>query len=342
MFVREHSPGMSRELYPALNVERSLPLNYDTMAPGKESFIRPFESFGPINLYELENVYVSHQGVVLKSGRVIPESVYGMFEPRRQWSGFYKKILRGKRRVIPKPVLVVHHHFYDNYYHWLSEIMPRLFVAREILRETALLMPARLPQFVADFLNLLPVKEIVSIADDEVVKTPRVYFPSHIARPLAYNEAVMTEFSEWLGAKLDDSSITKSPEKLFISRKNARYRITHNEEKIQEYLESKGFELARPEELTIRGQMNLFKNVRIIAGSHGAGFANLIFARNCRLLIDIIHKDHPQDCFFNLANVNRTQYYYFQCEGTGRLAFKNNDDVIADPLIFKERVGPLL
>jgi capsular polysaccharide biosynthesis protein len=203
-------------------------------------------------------------------------------------------------------------------------------------------MHEKQPRFVREFLALLNFKKIIAIKDDELVKARRAYFPSHIARPLAYNETVMRDLSGWLFEKLNDDAVTNSPEKIFISRKNARYRITHNEDKIQAYLESLGFAVITPEEYTIHEQMNLFKKARIIIGSHGAGFSNLVYAPQCELIIDIIHKEHHQDCFYNLASTFATDYYYFQCEGRGTLTYKNNDDVVADIDEFKRQIEPLI
>ena len=334
----------SRQLFPSFEVSRKLPVNYDTMYAGKESFIHSKELFPPVNIYELENAYVSPYGVVFKNGKIIKESVYGMFDPKKQWPSFIKKILLGKTRMLDEPGLVTHHAFYENYYHWLCEIMPRIFVAVNALKNesVALLMHEKQPAFVRELVSLFYFKKIIYVRDDEIVKVPKLYFPSHIARPLAYHPAVMLDYSKWLQEKLNDPSLEHSPEKIFISRKNARYRITHNEDKIQAWLEAQGFAAIAPENYTVREQLNLFKKARIIIGSHGAGFSNLVFAPYCELIVDIIHREHPQDCFYNLANVFGTDYYYFQCEGKGALAYKNNDDVVADPDQFINEVGKRL
>ena len=124
----------SRQLFPSFEVNRKLPVNYDTMFMGKESFIHPKESFPPVNLYTLENAHISPYGVVFKNGKIIKESVYGMFDAKKQWPSFIKKIALGRTKVLNETSLVTHHAFYENYYHWLCEIMPRIFISMSNLK----------------------------------------------------------------------------------------------------------------------------------------------------------------------------------------------------------------
>ena len=333
----------SQPLLSPFEVHRKLPVNYNTMAPGKEAFIHAAEYFPAVSLQEINNAYVSPYGVVFKNGRVLHDSVYGMFDPKTQWPTFIKKILTGKTRSFENSLLVAHHAFYENYFHWLCEIMPRIFISLKALKDEkiSLLINERIPSFVRQFLDLFNL-DIVTIRDNELAKTPHVYYPTQIARPLAYHEGSMRDLSGWLYEQLNDPGITGSPEKIFISRKNARYRITHHEDQVREYLLGQGFSIICPEEHSIKEQMNLFKHARIIMGSHGAGFSNLLFAPHCKLIVDIIHREHPQDCFYNLANVFDTAYYFFQCEGKGILGYKNNDDVVVDIDEFILRIGPLI
>lgn len=334
----------STQLLPAFDVHRKLPVNYDSMYAGKDAFIHSDEHFPAVNLHTAENAYISPYGVVFCNGRVVNDSVYGMFSPGRQWPSFIKKLILGKSIRLEEPAWVAHHAYYENYYHWLCEIMPRLYLGWKSLSQNGppLVMHQRQPRFVREYLALFRGLRIVELADDKLVRAPEVNFSDHIARPLAYHEGLMLELSAWLQEELDDRSSAAPPEKIFITRRNARYRITRNEEQVLAWLESKGFVALAPENYSVREQMNLFKNARIIIGSHGAGFSNLLFARHCELVVDIIHREHPQDCFYNLASAMGAGYYYFQCPGTGRLDYKNNDDIVVDMERFTEQIGPLL
>lgn len=327
---------MSRTLlYPEQTVHRKLPLNYEEMAKGKEQFILPEENIDATYLVELSHAYVSPFGVVFRNGFVVKDSVYSMFDPRKQWLTFYKKRLLNKVRKVSGDCLVVHHAYYQNYYHFLLEILPRLFVMKERAPALTLIINETLPSFAREYLSLFRFNDIVYLKDEEIAKVDKIYFPTHL-RGLAYNPAVMREMAAWLRQQLLPDDAVRGPERIFISRANAKYRKTVNEAEVIALLRDKGFEFFDPGNAGIREQAAFFSHARYIIGSHGAGFSNMLFSRRAELVIDLIHEQHPQDCFYNLACIFDIGYYYFQCKGTGADSYPNNDDIIVDLQQFSE------
>jgi capsular polysaccharide biosynthesis protein len=316
-------------LYPRQVVHRPLPVNYDEMNACKASFIHTEEKIQSSEIIELENAYVSPFGVVFKNGSIVKESMYSMFSPKKQALSFYKKILLNKIRHVSGACIVAHHAYYENYFHFLLEIMPRLFALKDRAHELKLIMNSRMPSFVKQYIELFGFREIVLLNDDELAKTDKIVFATFLSRGLAYNETIMKDMALWLREKLVRPD-AKAPGRIFISRNEARYRRTVNEAEVFAMLKDRGFEKFDLSDPDIHAQATFFSRAEYITGSHGAGFSNLIFSNRCRLVIDLIHKNHPQDCFYNLASVFNTGYYYFQCEGTGRDSFPNNDDIKVD------------
>jgi len=323
-------------LYAAHTVHRKLPVNYEEMHDGKISFIRTEESIDASYLIEIKNAYISPFGVIFKNGFVVKESVYSMFKPNSFALSFFKKIALNKVRKISGNCIVAHHSYYQNYYHFLLEILPRLFVLKEQATSLKLVINKNIPSFVKEYIELFNFKEIVYINDDEIAKVDNIIFSTYLSRGLAYNESVIKEMSAWLCQKLYDDTITNAPEKIFISRDNATYRKTVNENDVFCFLQQKGFVKFNLEEPSIKAQANFFKNAKYIIGSHGAGFSNMIYSKNCLLAMDIIHEQHPQDCFHNLANCFNIDYLYFQCRGTGANSYANNDDILVNLDTFEQ------
>lgn len=317
-------------LYPAQIIHRKLPLNYDEMHDNKTSFINAEETIDAGYLIEIKNAYVSPFGVVFKNGFVVKESVYSMFKPNSFNLSFYKKILLNKVVKIKGNCVVAHHSYYQNYYHFLLEILPRLFVIKNKAADLKLVINKNIPSFVKEYIDLFGFKEIVYIQDNEIAKVENIIFSTYLSRGLAYNENVIKEMAFWLREKLYDTNFTNAPEKIFISRDNAKYRKTVNEDEVFSFLQKKGFVKFNLDEPNIKAQANFFKNAKYIIGSHGAGFSNMIFSKDCKTAIDIIHEQHPQDCFYNLSNCFDIDYIYFQCKGTGANSYANNDDIIVD------------
>ena len=326
-------------VYPAQLVNRKPPVNYADMADNKTSFIRLKETINSCELIEINNAYISPFGVVFKNGLIIKESVYSMFKPNSFLLSFFKKIFLNKVKKIKGTCVVAHHSYYQNYYHFLLEILPRLFLVKEQASTLKLIINKNIPSFVREYIELFNFKEIVFIEDTEVAFAEKLVFPSYSSRGLAYNETIINEMSEWLRSKLFNLDNNAAPKKIFISREKARYRNTINEEEVFAILEKKGFVKFNLDEPSIKSQANFFKNAEYIVGSHGAGFSNMIYSPNCKLVVDIIHENHPQDCFYNLANVFDIDYYYFQCKGTGKNSYANNDDINVDLFKFEQIIN---
>ena len=84
-------------------------------------------------LFTLKNAYVSPYGIVFKNGKVINQSIYKS-DNSKIWTNFLSflnKIVKNKVRVIEGDCLVISHSWYQNYYHWLIEITPRLFLMKD-------------------------------------------------------------------------------------------------------------------------------------------------------------------------------------------------------------------
>jgi capsular polysaccharide biosynthesis protein len=261
-----------------------------------------------------------------------------MFKPNSFLLSFYKKILFNKVRKVQGNCVVVHHSYYQNYYHFLLEILPRLFLVKDQAATLKLIINKNIPSFIREYIELIKFKEIIFIEDTEVIFVEKLDFPSYSSRGLAYNETIIKEMAEWLQSKLFLKE-SNNYKKIFISRNNAKYRNTVNETELFNILEKRGFVKFNLDNPSIIEQANFFKNAEYIIGSHGAGFSNMIYSPKCKLVIDIIHENHPQDCFYNLANVFDIDYYYFQCKGIGKDSYANNDDIIVDLTKFEKVIN---
>jgi capsular polysaccharide biosynthesis protein len=76
-------------------------------------------------------------------------------------------------------------------------------------------------------------------------------------------------------------ALIKSPHRqrrVYLSRKDAMMRRVLNEPAVEALLQAHGFETVQTERLSVFEQVALFSNAEIIAGPHGAGLTNAVFA----------------------------------------------------------------
>ena len=312
-----------------MEVSRKPPVNYAEIS-GDRSFIELKEYIEPTYLLQVSNALVSPYGIAVKNGRVIPESVYSMFTRNRHLLTFVKKIALGKVRRVTGDCLLVHNAYYDNYYHWTLEALPRLYSVREHTRDLTLLIHEKTRPFIEDYLSFFRFKNIVPIKDDEIVLAPKLWLPTHTARGLRHNERLVREMAAYLKARVPSGVAPGGPGKVFISRRGAAYRQALNEPEVYALLREHGFERIRLEDLKLTEQINLFRGVKVLTGIHGAGFSNLIYMDAGEHLVDMIHERHAQNAFYTLACAFGLDYTRLECRGVGKSDYEGNDDLVVD------------
>jgi capsular polysaccharide biosynthesis protein len=317
-------------LYDGYLAERKAPVNY-TQIKNAQSFIKLQEYIEPCYLCELGNAYVSPYGMVFKNGRVVQESVYSMFTQNKNALTFYKKIFLNKVKKVSGECLVAHNAYYDNYYHWTLEALPRIFAVKAYTPNLTLLIHEKLKPFISHYLSFFNFKEIIFIKDNELVLAENLWLPMHTAPGLRHNEPLVREMAAFIREKNGTSTHTAAwPDKIFISRKKATFRRAINEDEVYALLQNYGFQRIILEELSVGEQIHLLTCVKVFAGIHGAGFSNLMYMNQGKLLVDIIHEDHPQDAFYNLACAFDVDYVRLDCKGTGVQQYCGSDDIEVD------------
>lgn len=327
---------IKNQLLPGINIKRIAPANFEEMHTLKKDFIHLEEDIPPVFSIESKNVFVSPFGVIYKNGLVIKESVYSMFKPSSFYLSYYKKRLLNKIINIHGSCTIGHNSYFQNYYHWLMEAMPRLYLLKEKAVELKLILNEDSPSFIKQYVALFGFKEIIYVNENFLAKVEKIVFTTFTSRGLAMYDPLMRDMVKWLFEKNGIQENQHPTKNIFITRKNAKYRRLINEDEIIAYLSAKGFEIVTLENLTIKEQIQLFANAKNVIGTQGAGMANMIYSTNARMLITIIHEEHPDDAYYNQTNINNTLCYYFQCKGIGTIDFKNNDDIVADFSKFKE------
>ena len=211
-----------------------------------------------------------------------------------------------------------------NYFHWLFDVLPRLALCEKILDLNKIdffLLPSIEKSFQRETLDLLNIRKEKRIS-------------SKFFRHISFSELFVTDhphniendasrgmqnipiwISEWLRKKYINSELNRNitlPKKIYIERsdstansKNLRW-IT-NENEVKFFLTNIGFQSITLGNLHFVDQVKIFNNAEIIAGLHGAGFANLCFCKPGTKVIEF--KTTPaENVIENLAINNKLIY----------------------------------
>lgn len=200
----------------------------------------------------------------------------------------------------------------DNYYHFIYDTLPYLIsfiYLKEYIPHLKIMMNYPTPQsnnfynFVIEFLDLLGIKK----NDIEIInkrkKYKEIYISNSFTHDIDSNLAPRKEIYDFYRSILSNINFDQSinNKKIYISRRTWLHndfsnigtnytlrRKMENEDKLVEYLITKGFSEIFTENLSTIEKLNLFNNATHIVGSIGGGLCNVLFSKKETKLIAII------------------------------------------------------
>jgi len=281
-------------------------------------------------LYKIPGAYVieleggsvySDNGIVLYQGKIYQDSLW-------TWSALYK----APNDLFPIPAAVpikgkvatIALEGKSNYYHWMTEILPRLALLEQAnIDYDFLYVPKLQYQFQKDTLKLLGIdcQKIIEGVSNTHIQPTTVIFPSQVARscitPLWVVEFLQKRF-------LQDYQVKNGKKRIFISRGNAAIRRILNEDAIFEIIKPFGFEKVLMEKMSVIEQAQLAHESEIIIGTHGAGMTNIIFARQSTTIIELF-QEHLDETFFDLSTIMNLKYHCIKTETIPALSEQSVD-----------------
>lgn len=334
------------EIYPAtINDKVSNPFFSNILTPILKLITLNKKKQPPVFLFSLSNAYVSPYGPVFKNGWVVKDSVYKSSTKKRMvvFFSFCKKILKNKSRKIEGDCVVINHSWYQSYGHWLTEIIPRLFLLKKELAGKKLVIHKNLFKFHFEILSKFNFKDIVFIEDDELARCETIHFTSfpnyYINQTLSIysqnikttelniNYSLMREMTKWFKSNnplLKNQQESKS-DKIYISRGKARHMKVLNESELEDILIPRGFIKVFTEDLTFDEQVQLLNNASIVISSHGSGLANVIFMQPGTHMINLACMEHQDYFCLPLACSANINYSHIKFSGTSRSNPAYND-----------------
>ncbi|MCR6632568.1 MAG: glycosyltransferase family 61 protein [Magnetospirillum sp.] len=101
--------------------------------------------------------------------------------------------------------------------------------------------------------------------------------------------------------------------RLWLCRPSATARHVVNEEAALDALRPLGFEPVTLDGLSIAAQARLFAAADVVAGPHGAAFANLVFAAAGTRVVELVPGDYRPAFFPALAQAGGQAYIFLPC-----------------------------
>jgi capsular polysaccharide biosynthesis protein len=251
--------------------------------------------------------------VVGDSGTVVAPDDTIFAELANRWPtsvGYHDILLRPrlpKARRVRGRVLTLAASMGDNYYHWMTEIVPRIrLVEEELSRADHIVVQSALP-FQRECLEAAgvpldrvvpPVRRMHLLADELVV-------PSLVP-------GVRRESVEYMQRLFRAQRSTGKPRRrLYATRSNAWRRRVVNEPELEGALAPLGFETVAMEGLSVGEQAALFSEAEVVVAPHGGQLTNLLFAQPGVVLIELWDANYVRPAYWELTAAVGGTYHYF-------------------------------
>lgn len=178
-----------------------------------------------------------------------------------------------------------------NYYHWMTEVLPKLAMLEQAdITYDYLYLPLD-RSYMKETIELLGIDHEIIIDPNglhKCIQADELIVPSLVCS-FCYTPRFAIDFLRENFIPLAQKSVDhdRFAKRIFISRRKASSRKIKNEDEVFALFEQYGFVRYNLEELSILEQVMLFYHAEFIAGEHGAGLTNIIFAQRKAHLIEI-------------------------------------------------------
>jgi len=261
-----------------------------------------------IQIIDLEDASVNRGLFAEKSGEIIPISSYSSSEISRELPilGPFLDLDSGVRFVKPRNSIDlasgVFAGFNPNYYHFTWEIFPKLvyFYEKNLSKGVPTILSRNSPNSISEMVLEISGIDPVLVGDDQFTCVQRLYL-LHDSRYVSPVDFTSNTQSNIFSDRRDDLDRIRAmlstgefedPEntraKIFVGRPDSDLRVPSNLDHICEILGSKGFHQIRPELMSFRSQVSVFREAEEICILAGAAVTNLMYCKNLRRVIILI------------------------------------------------------
>ncbi|MDX2211902.1 MAG: glycosyltransferase 61 family protein [Oculatellaceae cyanobacterium bins.114] len=208
------------------------------------------------------------------------------------------------------------------YFHWMVDILPRV----EVLRSQGInfndidwfLVNSQQHPFQRETLTQLgiPAEKILESDRHPHLQADQLLVPS-FPGALGWAQPWALQFLRrtFLQSSLLNGSAPTPPQRIYISRANARYRRVLNEGAVIEELRSHGFKVVNLESQSLVEQIRLFATAKAIVAPHGSGLTNIAFCQPQTQVLELVSPNYIRPYYWTMSQSLRLRHYFLQSEG---------------------------
>ena len=194
----------------------------------------------------------------------------------------------------------------ENYFHWLTDALPRLACLREFPAETRILVPPNLRSFQTESLDLLGLTDRARQTPEIHLRLETYYFSSPTAMTGVNNPYAVNFLRQ---SFLPHAASRSRGAYLFVWREG-KTRGIKNQTDLASFFEKHDWTVVDLEKLSFREQIGLFQEANAICAAHGAALANLIWCNPGTKVLEIFSDRFLNPCYETIARLVNLDHRY--------------------------------
>ena len=227
--------------------------------------------------------------------------MYGFYEDAATFCVINSKVLMAAFEAADDfgdGLLVGNNH---NIGHWLLNHLARLALLEMVpkLQGLPVVVGENVTAMHLDCLRLMGIEEsrLIRLQGKRLARFRTLWVPMMLFCVVGGSAYWAPNLVEFLRRKLGVGQVAATPRRrrLYLTRRNARWRRVLNESEILELLHPLGFEVVDPGTLSIPKQIEVGSETQIIIGPAGAGMNLLLFAPRDATIIELKHQTNEMD-----------------------------------------------
>jgi hypothetical protein len=273
-------------------------------------------SFGATDLYRLRGVDLTADGAFIRNGRVVPELRHAADATLHMGMWYVtRRTLTAPRQRFDDPgeryVSAFNRWSGRNYFHWMCDVLPRVYLAREVVDGATFVLPGNhTGRFIEASLAPFRPARIVYFQPWKIARFDEVLVPGHVAVSGNYHEETIRAMARLLTSAYGSPG-GESGRRVYVTRRKAGFRYVRNEDEVVEVVRRYGFEVVANEDLSFRDQVALYSRVRFLVGIIGANLTNVMFMEPGGALLQLTRtEDAHNHLYYSLAAAKNVRFYY--------------------------------
>lgn len=326
-------------------LKRSIITEYYNVPDYSLSYVQPELFYAYLECPTL----LGNTGALVKDEKLLVESLYYHKKCFRSDAYRKAKIFRHSFKKGLYTSIFYQFSMNHNIFHWYLECLPRLYLLRFTgINEINLICNKDMPDYqlesIANFIEKDIRIKYLFIDKNEKWTCEKYIFLSFLnnVRSGYLPKDVINYFSNFVENILSQSTCTYREERIYIDRSNTAYRRVVNQEEVDGILKKYRIKKVRLEEMSSSQQIELFKNVKLVIGTHGAGLTNILFS-NAITVIELLLDKKIKSPYFLLSKAKGHLYKFLICQTTNSTN-KNllDNDIIVDVRELDTLIGSVI